>query len=338
MKKSAGKKGQKKPAAVVVIILIACAAIALAAALQIGELIPDKTYRGNTASNIANGGMAVMDELSGDVYYSNNGIFVKKDDEQAYMLSEQRAQSMVMDGEKLYFCNMSDAYRCYSINTDGTGLKKLNDEISAEYLNVQDGRIYFACIRQIDKRGIYSMNTDGSDLKKEADAYPASLILYKNYFYYLNKEDSNRLYMINRSTGVSQKITSKYTYCPIISVKDNKLYYSYTDGIYSASLDGGYEKLISQGYANKLALTDDGTLIAAAFSYQGEEGSGIYAIGDAGKSRIRGDEAMWLSVCGDKLYFMSLTQGFEVMRCDLDGQNGVYIAGGDGDSMLANIN
>ena len=37
----------------------------------------------------------------------------------------------------------------------------------------------------------------------------------------------------------------------------------------------------------------------------------------------------------DKLYFKSLTPGFAVMRCDFDGKNGVYIAGNEGSSMLA---
>ena len=336
MKNTASKKRRKLPLAALILICIACAAIALAAALGISSLVPDKTYRGSSISNIANGGMAVTDEAAGDVYYSNNGIFVKKQDEDAYMLTQERAQSLILVDGTLYFSNTGDANRCYAINVDGSGLKKLNGDISVEYLNEENGRLYFACVREIDKKGIYSMKTDGTDLKQEADVYPGSLFLYKNYFYYINKEKGNLLYRINRATGANERVTDKYTYCPVVSQEKNKLYYSYTDGIYEASLDGSFEKKLSESYANSIALTEEGKLVLVAFNYKADDGAGRYVLENSELKKIRDDEVMWLSVCSDKLYFLSMTKGFDVMRSDIDGQNGVYVAGGEEGSMLTN--
>ncbi len=43
---------------------------------------------------------------------------------------------------------------------------------------------------------------------------------------------------------------------------------------------------------------------------------------------------MWLAVCNDQIYFKSMTRGMEIMRCDMNGENGVYVAGNEGSSML----
>lgn len=321
------------------IVAAAAAALIITAALIISAvcaIVPDRAEKGGSIVNIANGGMAVTDRMSGTVYYSNNGIYAKPADGDAYEVTDARAKSLAIADGVLYFCNMSDNNRCYAIDLESGEMKKINDELSVEYINIEDGKLYFACNREIDKAGIYSMNTDGSGLSFISDAYCASMMLYKDQFYFTNKWDDGKLYRVNKQGRAVTKLTDKRVSCAVINTQDNHIYYSDAEGIFRCDTNGRYTEKLADINATALAFDDENELIYSRYDYSEEaEDVGIYRLKDGLCERIRDDEAMWLAVCSDKLYFKSLTQGFAVMRCDFDGKNGVYIAGNEGSSMLA---
>lgn len=296
----------------------------------------DKTFYGNQIDNIANGGMAVWDEATKTVFYSNQGIFAKPDQGEAYEVTDIDAQSLAIKDQKLFFCNLDDNNRCYSLSLNNGELQKLNDALSVEYLNIWKDKLYFVCPREIDKRGIYSMDLDGENLMRISDIYAGSLILYQEFFFFLNKEDGNCLYRMDMDGKNLQKLTDSQTYCPIISQENGRLYYSDTETICSCNLEGKARKKIVSFHANTLAFDNKGQLIFGSFDYSGRcINTGVYRINGENIEKIRDDEVLWLSSCKNNLYFKSLTQNLEVMRCDFDGKNGVYVAGNERDSMLA---
>lgn len=92
-------------------------------------------------------------------------------------------------------------------------------------------------------------------------------------------------------------------------------------------LDGKYTKLIFNGNARSIAITSQGDILIGEYDYTGaSESTGIYRLTQEEKIKIRDDEAMWLAVCNDQIYFKSMTRGMEIMRCDINGENGVYVA------------
>ena len=96
------------------IVIAAAAALILTAVLIISAvcaIAPDRAEKGGSIVNIANGGMAVTDSTSGTVYYSNNGIYAKPVDSDAYEVTDARAKSLAIADGVLYFCNMSDNNR-----------------------------------------------------------------------------------------------------------------------------------------------------------------------------------------------------------------------------------
>ncbi len=318
------------------IAAITIAIIVIASVDAFSMLVPDNEENGNSASNIANGGMAVLDEKSGTVYYSNNGIYAKPKDGEAYEVIEDRAQSLAYQDGVIYFCNMSDNNRCYSFDVETGEKRRLNQDISVEFINVEGENIYFSCVKEIDKRGIYKMDLDGGNLTQISEVYADQLILYKDYFYFINKQDGNTLYRMNLGGKEVLRLTDSYTYCPVVSTADNRIYYSDKDAVYSCNLDGKYTKLIFNGNARSIAITSQGDILIGEYDYTGaSESTGIYRLTQEEKIKIRDDEAMWLAVCNDQIYFKSMTRGMEIMRCDINGENGVYVAGNEGSTMLS---
>lgn len=320
------------------IILTAVAAICIGA-FGIVSAMPEKTVGaietrtlGNSPANIANGGMVVQDGT--DVYYSNNGIYVKPMDGTAREVTQLRAQGLCTDGEWLYFSNLSDNNRCYRIRKDGTEAQQLTD-FSVEYLNLIGDRLYFACTRELERCGIYVMKPDGSGMEKISGVFVSSLLAYGGRLYYTDKDADGKLFSVSEDGQDQKQLTKGQAYCPIFVPEEGQIYYSSQDGIFRINPDGSAKKQISRVPANRLATDEEGNLYYGYFDYSGKGETGIYRCGPEGENpqRIRGDETIYLAVANGELYFKSMTQGMAVMRCALDGTNGMYIAGGQANSI-----
>ena len=334
------KHGNKKrlfllSACAAAILLILCVVLLVSAQAKAGRaysLLYDDLPLGNTPANVINGGMTV--EVDGTVYYSNYGIYVKPASGDAYELTDVRAQGLTAWDDWLYFSNMSDSNRCYRIKMDGTGLEQLTD-FSVEYLNVVGDKLYFACVKEIEKCGIYVMDMDGENLTQLGDQYVSALVAACGRLYYLDKDRDNALYSIKYTGSGTKRITSDFTYCPVIDPENGKIYYSTSSGVYETSLTGKSHKKLNGLYGSSLALDEDGNLYIGVYSYTSTYGDGIYkcTVGGDGLTKIRDDDVMYLTLAGSSLWFKSMTQSFSVMRCDTDGENGIFAAGGAANSI-----
>lgn len=136
--------------------------------------------------------------------------------------------------EVIYFANPSDKCRLYSMNTDGTNLKKLSDDI-ASFINVDDNYIYYVRNNPTsdEKYSFINVNTDSlcradHDGKNVIvlDAEPCMYAsLFGNYVFYLHYEESTgtTLYKVKIDGTEKQQVeTSPYQTC---SANEQYFYY-----------------------------------------------------------------------------------------------------------------
>lgn len=100
----------------------------------------------------------------------------------------------------IYFANPSDNCRLYSMNTDGTHLKKLSDDV-ASFINADDNYLYYVRNNPVsdEKYSFINVNTDSlcradHDGKNilVLDTEPCMYAsLFGNYIFYLHYEENN---------------------------------------------------------------------------------------------------------------------------------------------------
>ena len=95
------------------------------------------------------------------------------------------------------------------IRKDQKSLEKLTD-FSVEYLNIVGDKVYFACIKEIDRCGIYCMDTDGGNLVQLGKQYVAALTACGGRLYYLDKDRDNALYTVKYTGDGIKKITGEF--------------------------------------------------------------------------------------------------------------------------------
>lgn len=144
----------------------------------------------------------VNGNTAGNLY--NNGLFCEKDG-------------------IVYFSNPSDGNMLYSMNTDGTDLKKLCSD-SVAYINVDDHYVYYVrtangvnstfAFLHINTNSLCRIRKDGKgpiEVLGEAPAIYASLV--GNYIYYLHYDEveATTLYRVKIDAEESEQV-SKQTY------------------------------------------------------------------------------------------------------------------------------
>lgn len=154
---------------------------------------------GNTAGNIYNG-----------------GLFCEKDN-------------------KIYFSNNNDGGSLYSMNSDGTQVKKLSED-KAVYINVDHNNIYYskACdtkqntdfFTMLNNTGVYRIDHFGSQLKAFTGDPGAYLTLVGNYLYFqsYNVDDGTCLLRYHID-ATKDRLLVKDSVIPI-GVWNNSLYYT----------------------------------------------------------------------------------------------------------------
>lgn len=140
----------------------------------------------------------------------------------------------------LFFANPSDEYKLYSMNTDGTNLKKLADDI-ATFINADENYVYYVrnnpragtafSFLQINTNSLCRINRNGKGKEVVLDSEPcmyASLV--GNYVYYLHydEEDATSLYKVKIDGSEQQQIAALPFYT--CSTDGQYMYYNGLDG------------------------------------------------------------------------------------------------------------
>jgi len=192
----------------------------------------------------------IFNDVALHVTIVDNSIYFYSDD-----------METVIDSECFFDCGSGGIY---TMNTDGSGLRKLSAS-DASGMAVVDGHIYysaqefdcFSC-EAITEGGIYVMKTDGSDLRKLSDDSSYCLNVVDDYIYYINKSDNFRIYAM-KTDG-----SDRYGFSPdrvhTINVAGDLIYFSNgNDGyeIYTIKIDDTDERKLSDYSAFEINIVGD---------------------------------------------------------------------------------
>lgn len=155
--------------------------------------------------NMTNGGYVNGD--SRYIYYGNTSDLGKIyktsiDGLENYIICEDNAKYIFLNGDWLYYSNYSDGGKLYKVKTDGTGRRKVSDNV-ASYINVKDDKVYYC--NGSDKNKIYSIDDTGVSHPLCSDE-ASYLTLSNECLYYSNISDSGKLYRIALDGSSKRKV------------------------------------------------------------------------------------------------------------------------------------
>lgn len=169
---------------------------------------------GNSASNLANGSMAVR---GGDRYYlafsgdQNRLYSMDPDTRTLQKMGDDTVSSLNYAEGTIYYRNDSENGALYKIGVDGTGRQKL-DDAQVITLSLYDGWLYFRDGAQ--KASIWKIRIDGSEKTRLGDMEETyGLTLSENWVYYMTYtlvEDSDDSY-VEKTTVYRMDFNGEHT-------------------------------------------------------------------------------------------------------------------------------
>lgn len=288
-------------------------------------------------ANIVNGGAVAQGE--GCTYYCNNGIWVKPDDGDPYMLWDVYATSLIYRNGIIYYTDADQGNALYRRAIDEQEAQQIVP-FSAEYFAFSGDDLFFACVKRLEHRGLYRCGADGADLVKLSDANVGFLLTTDEYLYYSNKDARNTLERVDHNGEGKKTLINEYVYCALINEAEEKMYFSTTKAVYSCGLDGKNARIIMPIPANALSIGGN-TLFMSVYSYTGkvDYSVGIFRI-ESGEEKmrwVRENQTSMLCIGSGMLYYKNVDEGFRLMRCAFDGAEPVYVASGETDSILDQV-
>ncbi len=241
-------------------------------------------------------------------------------------------------GGTVFFANPSDGYKLYSMNTDGTGLKKISDDV-ANYINADDHYIYYVrnnplrgngrdTFFSIDRNSLCRIRHDGKNLlvlDREPCMYPA---LFGNYLFYLHYEEStaSRLYRV-KIDGSEQQEAASHSFLPCSALGQ---YFYHTDVVGSVSRYDTVSLDTDAVYAGNCwmpTVLENGDIfyMDCDSNYQLAKSD----LSGGGKTILAEDRLDTYNLCGEYIYFQRSSQTDPALcRVRTDGSDYRVIAEG----------
>lgn len=137
-------------------------------------------------------------------------------------------------GNSIYFSNPSDSNHLYSMDKDGTNIKKLNHD-SSFFINVANGYIYYTRRNKIGQSdfflrgssyGVYRINLKNGKITQLNDSLAQQLSLVGNYLYFQEYSDEKISFSkVNINNKKDYTVLAEKGY-KIASAEDGNLYYT----------------------------------------------------------------------------------------------------------------
>ena len=130
-------------------------------------------------------------------------------------------------------------------NLKGKKEKELSEKYMVSNIYMYEDNIYFTNSK--DSK-LYSVPKSGGDIKKVIDKKVQagnSIVFYKDYMYYINKDDSNTLYAFNLKTAEDKQIVKKSI--SSLQLQGIFIYYNLTNaiGIYKHDVETGQDTQVT---------------------------------------------------------------------------------------------
>lgn len=159
---------------------------------------------------------------------------------QTTKLIEGKINKLLIDDSNIYvIAEGKTSKSVIKYNLYGKGEKELSDKYIVSNIYLSNNNLYF--VNSKDSK-IYSVPKSGGEIKKISDKkVPVgnSIVCYKDYIYYINKDDSNTLYAMNLKTGEETQVIKKNI--SKIQIAGSIIYYTLSNsiGIYKYDIDTG---------------------------------------------------------------------------------------------------
>jgi len=312
---------------------------------------------GNTPGNISNLGLVAKDRNW--IYYRNSNekgkLYRIKTDGvgKEEISSKENIEYINIVGEDLYFVSVGDEKNptnIYRMDKRGLGVKSAiyqysNDKEPINFGNIKDVMVAGNYVYYInDKTGfLYRFKTkyaggryvlDGKIQKVTKDMVE-DVNMYKNYIYYVNVSDYNRIYRLNTITGENTRLTNFEA--KHINIQGNWIYfrnYSDDEKLYKIKTDGTQYTKLSDDMAFNINVSGEWIYYKNAsdnnFLYKirtdGSGGKEEYITGQIiSKSgyKISADRVGNINVIGDWIYFTKdkESRSITINKIRVDGNN-----------------
>jgi hypothetical protein len=316
-----------------IILILALTALSIAFANNLfsnsGDKLSEKNFMqtqvsnvaGNTAGNIANGGIAT---IQGDwIYYVNDSdgysIYkIRTDGSGRTKLNDDNSQYLNVVGDWIFYCNnigdkdvlgmmnYDQNYNIYKIRTDGSKRTQLNHKRSLNLI-VVDGWIYYTQIDLDDENitgNLYKIRTDGSEPTKLSDDIALFLNVVDDWIYYTNESDRHRIYKVRTDGSERTQLTYDNEAHFYLNVVGEWIYSSImlrAQNLIRTGLDGSDQGLFpSIRYTQRLNYSD-GWL----FYLDWHDNNAIYKvrIDNTEKTKLNDDHTKLINIVGEWVYY-----------------------------------
>lgn len=250
-----------------------------------------KANYGNRGNNLVNAGLAVG---AGDWFYytdkdMENSLYrAKKDGTIMEKLHDGFISNLNIVGDWIYF---TDNYKICKIKTDGSGYKKISDNIfTGEFIIIGDW-IYF------ESEGLNKMMLDGSHRSKIIDCEIADFNINGDWIYFSNINDKNRLYKVRIDGSKTTKLSEDT--CGFINISDGWIYYkNFNDSnrIYKIKLDCTNKSKVTTNAVNYFNVIGD------IIIYEGENNLSKVTIGGENETIITDTEYNCINIVDDYIF------------------------------------
>jgi hypothetical protein len=181
------------------------------------------------------------------------------------------------------------------IKPDGAG-RQWVDIYNPENLNYKDGYLYY-----LSSKALYRNTSNGLHKVTINDSqHILKFIIYDNYIYYVNMDDSNNIYRMNLDGSGRKRITSEKG-CFNLYITDSYIFYSSDKGFYRINRNG-IGKLKLSSYKVKDIVSDSKYLY-----YINNSNLQIFKSNYDGTNltRLCYDNAVSLTISGNVLYYQN---------------------------------
>jgi hypothetical protein len=234
--------------------------------------IAAKEQCGNTAGNIANGGLVAV------------------------------------QGDWIYYCDPKE-YELCKVKLNGTSKQKLreletwgfDDYFDYYFLHVIGDWVYYRD-GDGDDNGLYKMRIDGTDNQRLIDDNCAFVSIADGWAYYCNWGNSKKLYRIQLDGAENQKLNDDE--CLYVNVTDNWVYYCNKSdgyGLYKIRIDGTSRKKLNDEESLYVNVVGD-------WAYYANDNIYKIRVNGTGRQRLQEDDNCFdnshhINVAGDWVYY-----------------------------------
>ncbi|MDC3418364.1 DUF5050 domain-containing protein [Aquibacillus salsiterrae] len=280
--------------------------------------------RGNSSGNIANWGIAA---LQGDwVYFSNisQGYKLYKmrlDGTGKQLLASDRSLYINVVGDWIYYINQSDQAKMYKVRTDGTQKTRIDDQHSATVISVVGDWIYY--VTQSEQYKLFKIKTDGTGKTQLGnDALVEEMYATEDWIFYTLQNQNLKIFKI-KPDGTQRIQVTEYGARQLIIEGDWLYFVNQTmPGIWRVKWDGTDPTSFEAEYSNPNSLNVDNNMIYYGYS-------DLYKTPTDSPEQIKLTPVYGygglINIVGDWLYFRINYNGEKLYRMRVDGTAGEFV-------------